>query len=124
VSRARHLVQNVHMTHQPASGSIPNLTLGWRLRMSLDYANISVQQMATQLGVSRATLSRWMADKGERPKRAYLSQWSLATGVPYEWIDTGKPPPDGGGDAPRVPPGSRPTQGYFGVRRLLLQIAA
>ena len=111
------------MTHQPASGSIPSLTLGWRLRMSLDYANISVQQMATQLGVSRATLSRWMADKGERPKRAYLSQWALSTGVPFEWIDVGKAPPDGVGDAPRVGPSHRPTQGILGMRRLL-EIAA
>jgi integrase len=29
VSQARHLVQTVHMTHQPASGSIPTLTLGF-----------------------------------------------------------------------------------------------
>jgi transcriptional regulator with XRE-family HTH domain len=111
------MVHDVAMTHQPASGSIPNLTLGWRLRMSLDYANISVQQMANQLGVSRTTLSRWMADKGERPKRAYLSQWALSTGVPFEWISTGKAPPDGGGDAPRVEPGHRPTQGFLGMRR-------
>jgi transcriptional regulator with XRE-family HTH domain len=72
------------------------------MRMSLDYANISVKQMATQLGVSRTTLSRWMADKGERPKRAYISQWALSTGVPFTWIDSGKmpessPDPDGDG---------------------------
>jgi transcriptional regulator with XRE-family HTH domain len=89
------------MTEQTASGNIPSLTLGWRLKMSLDYADISVHAMAEMLGVSRATLSRWMSDKGERPKKAYLSQWALATGVPFEWIDTGVvtaiPSPDGGG---------------------------
>lgn len=90
------------MTQQTASGNIPSLTLGWRLKMSLDYANISVQAMADQLGVSRTTLSRWMGDKGERPKKAYLSQWALATGVPFEWIDAGivasSTDPDGGGN--------------------------
>ena len=111
---------DVAMTHQPASGSIPNLTLGWRLRMSLDYANISVQQMANQLGVSRTTLSRWMADKGERPKRAYLSQWALSTGVPFEWISTGQAPPDRGGEDPRGEPSQRPTQGYDAMQRLSL----
>ena len=117
----RQMRHDVAMTQSPASrGSIPSLTLGWRLRMSLDYANISVQQMANQLGVSRTTLSRWMADKGERPKRAYLSQWSLSTGVPYEWIDSGKAPPDGGGDAPRVKPSHRPTQGFLAMRRWLV----
>jgi integrase len=66
VTHIRRVVHDVAMTQSPASrGSIPSLTLGWRLRMSLDYANISVQQMAHQLGVSRTTLSRWMADKGD-----------------------------------------------------------
>jgi transcriptional regulator with XRE-family HTH domain len=90
------------MTQQTAPGSIPALTLGWRLRMALDYSEISVQAMADQLGVARATLSRWMSDKGSRPKKAYLMQWALITGVPFEWLDSGKvtpgPDPKGGGN--------------------------
>jgi transcriptional regulator with XRE-family HTH domain len=81
------------MTQQTAPGAIPELTLGWRLRMSLDHAGISVQTMAEQLGVTRATLSRWMSDKGKRPNRAYISQWALGTGVPFEWLNTGEVTP-------------------------------
>lgn len=51
--------------------------------------DIPVGEMAGQLGVSRQTLSRWMADKGAPPKRAYLAAWSLATGVGMEWLETG-----------------------------------
>lgn len=54
----------------------------------------SVQEMADYLGVSRATLSRWMADKGAPPKRAYIAQWSLQTGVPMEWLERGIEPQD------------------------------
>lgn len=58
---------------------VPALTLGWRLKMSL--GEESTQGMADHLGVSRATVSRWMSDRGAPPKRAYLLQWALATGT-------------------------------------------
>lgn len=77
---------------------IPPLTLGWRLKMSL--GEMPVHEMADQLGVSRATLSRWMGDKGAPPRRAYLAAWSLATGVPVEWLETGVGADNGGGPDP------------------------
>lgn len=55
---------------------------------------MSVQDMADYLGVSRATLSRWMADKGAPPRRAYIAQWALATDVPIEWLEKGEEPHD------------------------------
>lgn len=94
---------------------IPALTLGWRLKMAL--GEMSAQTMADHLGVSRQTLSRWMADKGAPPKRAYVVQWALATGVPVEWLERGavdQSGPDGGG--------SRDTQRYADV--LVLSRAA
>lgn len=114
LSHVRRMVHHVRMSQETSGDRIPALTLGWRMRMSLDYANISVQQMATQLGVSRTTLSRWMADKGERPKRAYISQWALSTGVPFEWIAEGKMPsgpddPDGDGARQPSSLGGSPT---------------
>ena len=56
--------------------------------------------MADSLGVSRATVSRWMHDRGAAPKRAYLMQWALITGVPVEWLTTGagSPASPGPGD--------------------------
>jgi transcriptional regulator with XRE-family HTH domain len=77
---------------------VPEVTLGWRLKMSL--GELSAQEMADQLGVSRQTLSRWMADKGAPPKRAYLAQWAFKTDVPLVWLETGIAPsgdPQGGG---------------------------
>ena len=56
-------------------GRIPAVTLGWRLKMSMD--EMSRGEMAEILGVSEATVSRWCTDKGAAPKRAYLSQWAL-----------------------------------------------
>lgn len=71
-------------------GRIPDLTLGWRLQIAL--GDMGVQEMADQLGVSRATVGRWMHDKGAPPKRAYIIQWALATGVDAQWLETGKAP--------------------------------
>lgn len=85
------------MTTQ-SSERIPALTLGWRLKMAL--GDMKRDEMAGHLGVDPATISRWMGDKGSRPKRAYLAQWALVTAVPLEWLESGAAPtqtdPDGG----------------------------
>lgn len=75
---------------------IPQLTLGWRLKMALG-DEVSVQEMADYLGVSRQTAGRWMADKGAAPKRAFVVQWALRTGVSLKWLESGVGPfgPDG-----------------------------
>ncbi len=54
--------------------------------------------MAEQLGVSRQTLSRWMADKGRPPARAYVRQWALITETDAQWLETGIAPHPGGPD--------------------------
>lgn len=77
---------------------IPELTLGWRLKMAL--GDMPAHEMAEQLDMSRAQLSRWMADKGAPPKRPYLAQWALLTGVDFQWLVTGQASsqqPDPGG---------------------------
>lgn len=94
------------MEHAPGqAGSIPPLTLGWRLQMALRQAGISVQEMADELGMARNSLSRWMADRGTPPRAAFVKQWALRTGVPYTWLATGEAEnprpgdPDGGSTA-------------------------
>ena len=77
-----------------AHGNVPELTLGWRLQMAL--GDMKVQEMADTLGVNRATIGRWMHDKGT-PRRAYLLQWAVATGVDPTWLETGIDP-EGGPD--------------------------
>ena len=70
--------------------TVPDWTLGWRLQRSLAHAGISVSEMAGELEVSRATLSRWMNDHGAPPRAIYLRQWALRCGVSYAWL-TGNP---------------------------------
>ena len=66
---------------------IPALTLGWRLKMAL--GDIQQKEMGEHLGVSRATMSRWMNDVGAPPARAYILQWAMRTGVDAKWLETG-----------------------------------
>ncbi|MDR7253757.1 transcriptional regulator with XRE-family HTH domain [Nocardioides sp. BE266] len=94
------------MTTQ-AQERIPAVTLKWRLQMSLDEAGISVEEAAARMDVSRSTISRWLNGRGTAPKRPFLAQWALMTGVPVEWLEngegTGTPtPPDGGEPSPGV----------------------
>lgn len=75
---------------------IPELTLGWRLKMSL--GEVTRDEIARVMDVTPSTISRWMSDKGAPPKRPYLIQWALVTGVPVEWLETGTSttsPPEG-----------------------------
>ncbi len=76
-------------------------TMGDRLRKSLSVRKVGVQEMADILDVSRVTVGRWLAGKGE-PKVSQLRRWALRTGLPLEWFVTGEinektPPPSGEG---------------------------
>ena len=70
-----------------------------RLRKSLRYSGLSVQEMADYLGVSRNTAGRWI-NGHFTPSRAEQIAWALRTGVPVEWLATGlvhtKDGPEGG----------------------------
>ena len=87
------------MSTATAGPRVPDLTLGWRLKMAL--GEHKAEWIADQLGVGRQTVSRWMSDRGAAPRRAYLMQWALLTGVDVDWLTTGRAqtrPPDGGGE--------------------------
>lgn len=58
-----------------------------RLARALDEADVSVTDMAAELGVHRNTVSNYL--HGRRPSKAVLRVWSLRCGVPYEWIERG-----------------------------------
>lgn len=89
LTHKRHIGHDARMSTHPI-GNIPELTLGWRLQMAL--GEMKVQDMADTLGVNRATVGRWMHDKGAPPKRAYIMQWAMATGVPMSWLEHGIEP--------------------------------
>lgn len=92
LTRKRHLGHDAPMTTQ-THGAIPELTLGWRLQMAL--GDMSVQEMADHLGVSRTSCARWMHDRSE-PKRGLLLQWALVTGTDPEWLEHGSAPDPNG----------------------------
>lgn len=72
--------------------NIPQLTLGWRMRLSLASSDFSVKMIAADLGVSRSTVSKWLGDQGAPPRRIYLVAWADRTGVPFGWLETGAEP--------------------------------
>lgn len=94
------------MTTQ-AQERIPAVTLKWRLQMSLDESGISVEEAAERLDVSRSTVSRWLNGRGAAPKRPFVAQWALMTGVPVSWLESGDgsptPPDDSDGAAVGAP---------------------
>lgn len=69
----------------------PPLTLGWRLRMAIETAGLTSEELGDMLGVSGMTVRRWTKDTN-RPKKAYLLQIALYCRVPSEWLITGKIP--------------------------------
>jgi len=70
--------------------AVPEFTLGWRLRRAVEHAGIKKEELADELEISRATLSRWMHDDYRRPiKPVWLKAIALRCGVPYEWLRTG-----------------------------------
>ena len=72
-----------------------------RLRRALRVSQISVQDMAAYLQVSRNTVTAWI-NGHNRPRRRDLAAFAMRTGFPLEWLETGRMPGgdgDGGGGA-------------------------
>jgi transcriptional regulator with XRE-family HTH domain len=91
------------MSEMQTHAVVPELTLGWRLRLAVAHAGISVEEIADEMGVSRSTVSRWANDRGP-VREIYLKQWALRCGVPYEWLNAG---------AASDPTGSSTTRQYL-----------
>lgn len=78
---------------------IPEFDTPDRLRKAREFAGLDQTELAARMGVSRGTISN--TERGlVEPRRITLVAWSMATGVPVEWLETGKVPrpdgPDGG----------------------------
>lgn len=80
---------------QDTTSLIPAWTLGWRLQRALAHADLTTTDIADELGISRSTVSRWTNDHGAAPRAAYVKQWALRCGVPYEWLISGQEPSNG-----------------------------
>lgn len=84
------------MTTQRYDERIPELTLGDRLRRARLNTGLSTAAFAERLGCSQKTVNNAEADK-HGVRKIVLNAWSLATGVPVEWLETGNAPQDGDG---------------------------
>ena len=75
---------------------IPPLTLGLRLKMSMDWAGYDRDDMAAEIGKHPGTISRWMNNKGTPPDRGHIAAWARFTHCDFQWLLTGEQPPNGG----------------------------
>jgi transcriptional regulator with XRE-family HTH domain len=59
--------------------------------MAMTWAGYCRETMATELGVDKSTISRWINDKGAPPNRGYISAWAGFTHCNFQWLLTGEP---------------------------------
>ncbi|MGX7679111.1 helix-turn-helix transcriptional regulator [Jatrophihabitans sp. DSM 45814] len=76
------------MTSALEPGIVPIWTVADRLRKSREFAGLDQGSLAEAIEVSRNTISNYESGR-VTPRRIVLRQWSLRTGVPLEWIETG-----------------------------------
>lgn len=62
-----------------------------RLAKSLHVAGITNAEMAETLDVSANTVSNYI-NGNTKPRKLYLREWAVRTGVPLEWLETGQFP--------------------------------
>lgn len=79
---------------------IPEWTMADRLRKARETTGMDAQTFAEHVGISRNTVSNYEQGRTHRISRPMLAAWSMATGVPLEWLEhgtlTATPPPGGG----------------------------
>lgn len=83
---------------------VPAVTLGWRLRMSMEQAGFKADYMAAKLHVHRGTITRWTHDIGSPPKAIYVERWAQITGVPLGWLANGDSSREAGRNTDRCSP--------------------
>ncbi len=64
---------------------IPEWTLGDRLRKARKHARLEQTELAQIIGIARSSIVSYESDRTV-PSRPVVLSWSLATGVPAEWV--------------------------------------
>jgi transcriptional regulator with XRE-family HTH domain len=59
-----------------------------RMAKALSHAQLTTQDMADYLGVTRETVSRWLNSRST-PNKGMMRLWAMRTGVPLAWLETG-----------------------------------
>jgi transcriptional regulator with XRE-family HTH domain len=65
--------------------TVPQWTLGDRLRKARESAGIGVAEMALRIGVSRNTITNYEHDH-RAPSVNALREWAQITGTPPSWL--------------------------------------
>ena len=80
------------MTQHVNLGQVPPVTLGWRIQLALDYAQLKQDAIASKFEVSRKTVSRWCNDAGTPPKKFILNEIAVMCEVSPRWLIDGIAP--------------------------------
>jgi transcriptional regulator with XRE-family HTH domain len=93
-------------------GIVPEFSMRHRLGLSLEFGEISVNEMAEHLGASRTTVSNYLHGR-THPRRPDLVVWSMVTNVPFDWLVEGVVPDI----TPETASDSRPKRARKQVKR-------
>ncbi len=74
--------------------TIPEFDITDRLRKAREIAGLTQQQLATEMGVAKTTVSNYEAGATTNHRTIVLNAWSAATGVPVAWLRWGVTVPD------------------------------
>jgi transcriptional regulator with XRE-family HTH domain len=73
------------MTEATSPATVPQWTLGDRLRKAREHAGLKQTEMAEEIGIGRSSIINYESDKA-KPPRPVLVAWALRCAVPYEWL--------------------------------------
>lgn len=68
-------------------------SMALRIRRCRTLARLSQGELATRVGVHRSAVTQWERDGGTHPSIEHLAAISIAAGVPFEWLATGRGSP-------------------------------
>ena len=90
------------MRHMNTGGVVPTFDLKDRARKAREFAGLEQEELAIRTGMARSTIAR-IEQGRNRPRRPSILAIAVATGVDFDWLETGKTPAGGnsGGDIVR-----------------------
>ena len=77
------------MTEATSPATVPQWTLGDRLRKAREFAGLQQTELAAEIGVGRSSIINYEKNHAQ-PPRSVLIAWALRCAVDYEWL-SGEP---------------------------------
>ena len=91
LTTAKWFADTEGMNEQSTMQATPRWDLADKLRKALREVEMSSQEMAEYLEVSRHTVSNWL-NGHTRPPASAVKLWAMRCGVPYEWLTSDDTP--------------------------------